>query len=329
MSHKLKVGELQETYLTDEDIWRIFTIVLSSKSVKSSTYKYALIKALIENLYQVNDNLVLTYDQLAYSFTKIYWNLIVHHNLVKQNRGKNARVVTIIKDIQVKNAIPTEISFDKIDANLQVALVSKVKSTMKENVYGALYGDTKGSFYAFDHKREYLKINAAVHRFMLNYQRLIVNLTNYHMAAMIEQLNEVPSINYLLGKVESIAKRSSLRPFEKILLQYFQPNCFYCNKELTGKKREIQVDHFIPWSFVQSDNIWNLVLSCNKCNSSKSDKLPNDLYLDYIIDRNNELNEQKDDQNISSLMTNYKQKKIVMLYDYSMKNGYDEVWSPR
>ncbi|WP_243459281.1 hypothetical protein [Metabacillus bambusae] len=56
MSHKLKIGELKETYLTDEDIWRIYTIVLSSKSVKSSTYKYALIKALIENMYQINED---------------------------------------------------------------------------------------------------------------------------------------------------------------------------------------------------------------------------------------------------------------------------------
>jgi hypothetical protein len=61
--------------------------------------------------------------------------------------------------------------------------------------------------------------------------------TNYHMAAMIEQLNEVPSINYLLGKVESIAKRSSLRPLENILLSHFAARCFYCNKVLTGQNR--------------------------------------------------------------------------------------------
>ncbi|MDT8862127.1 HNH endonuclease [Alkalihalobacillus sp. MEB130] len=325
MSHKLKVGELQETYLTDEEIWRIFTIVLSSKSVKSSTYKYALIKSLIENLYQINDHFELTYDQLAYSFTKIYWNLIVHHNLDKQNRGKNARVVTIIKEAQINHAIPSEFSFDKIDARLQLSLMRKVKTTMKENVFGALYGDTRGSFYAFDHKREYFKVNPTVHRFMLNYQRLIVNLTNYHMAAMIEELNEVPSINYLLGKVESIARRTSLRPFEKLLMSHFEATCFYCNRTLTGKKRETHVDHFIPWSFVQSDHVWNLVLSCNTCNTSKSDKLPERTYLEFLINRNHELENRIEDRN---LMTNYKDKKIIMLYDYSIKNGYDVIWSP-
>lgn len=217
LDHKVKVGELREVYLTDEEIWRIFTIVLSSKSVKSSTYKYALIKAIIENSYQLNEEFELTYDQLAYSFTKIYWNLVVHHNLLNQNSGQTARVVSIIKEEQIKSGIPSEMVFDKLDETLQIKLVSKVKTTMKINVYGALYGDTRGSFYAFDHNKEILRLNLAVHGFMLNYQRLLVNLTNYHMAVMIEQLNEVPSINYLLGKVESIAKRSSLKPFEKVL----------------------------------------------------------------------------------------------------------------
>ncbi|WBL16886.1 HNH endonuclease [Sutcliffiella sp. NC1] len=330
MSHKLKIGELQEQYLTDEEIWRIFTVVLSNRSAKSSTYKFALIKSLIENLYLVNDDFELTYDQIAYSFTKIYWNLVVQHDLIQHNNNpkKNARVATLMKEYQQQYSIPSEFIWDKIDTNIQIKLVRKVKSIMKENVFGALYGDTRGKFYAFDHRQEYFKINPAVHAFMLNYQRLIVNLTNYHMAAMIETLNEVPSINYLLGKVESIARRSSLSSFENILLNYFEAKCFYCEKPLTGAKRETHVDHFIPWSFVQSDNIWNLVLSCNRCNISKSDKLPEKQYLEFIIDRNNVLTEKKEDKNISSLMINYRPKKIIMLYDYSIRNGYDTIWIP-
>jgi hypothetical protein len=215
MSHKLKVGELRADNLTDEDIWRTFTIVLSSKSVKSSTYKYALMKALIENLYHVNDHLEVTYDQLAYTFTKVYWNLIVQHHLIYQNRGKTARVVTIMKEEQARHSIPPQMVFDKIPDSLQVSLINKVKTTMKENVFGALYGDTGAAFYAFDHRTERLRFSPAVHVFMMNYQRLIVQLTNYHMAAMIEKLNDVPHINHLLEKVESIAKRGSLRPYEK------------------------------------------------------------------------------------------------------------------
>ncbi len=327
MSYKLRVGELKEQYMTDEEIWRIFTIVLSNKSVKSSTYKYALIKALIENLYQINDHYELTYDQIAYSFAKVYWNLVVHHNLVKQNRGsENAKVVTIIKEFQRDNQVPAEFSFDKLSDTYQLKLIAGVKSVMKENVYGALYGDTRGQFYAFDHKREYFRIHPNVQQFMMKYQRLIINLTNYHMAVMMEDLNEVPSINYLLNKVEVIAKRKSLKPFERILLNHFENKCFYCDKTLINKNGNTHVDHFIPWSFVQSDQIWNLVLSCSVCNGSKNDKLPKRQYLNIIIDRNKQLNEHVSGAN-SKLMENYKDKKIILLYDYSIKNGFDVIWA--
>ncbi|MBB6452569.1 5-methylcytosine-specific restriction endonuclease McrA [Salirhabdus euzebyi] len=328
MSHKLRVGELKEQYMTDEEIWRIFTIVLSTKSVKSSTYKFVLIKSLIENLYQVSDNNELTYDQIAYAFAKVYWNLVVHHNLVNQNRGpKHAKVVSIIKDFQQKHGIPSEFSFDKISDSLQLKMVAMVKTVMKENVYGALYGDTRGTFYEFDHKREYFRLHPNVLRFMRQYQRLIINLTNYHMAAMIEELNEVPSINYLLSKVESIARRKTLKPFEQILLHHFENTCFYCNKKLSDKKGSTHVDHFIPWSFVQSDQIWNLVLACSKCNSSKSDKLPKREYLHIIIERNDKLNKQV--KPTFNLMENYRDKKIILLYDYSIRNGFDIIWSPK
>ncbi|WEG18932.1 HNH endonuclease domain-containing protein [Alkalihalophilus pseudofirmus] len=327
MSHLLKVGELKGTYHTDEDIWRTFTIVLSSKSVKSSTYKYALIKAIIENLYNVNENYELSYNQLAYTFAKVYWNLIVHHNLLHQNRGKSAKVVSIIKEEQERNSIPPEMVFDKLDDTLQVKLTGKIKTTMKQNVFGALYGDTQGMFYAFDHRTETLRLHPTVHTFMLKYQRLIIHLTNYHMAAMIESLNEVPSINYLLEKVEYIAQRSSLRPFEKLLLSHFNAQCFYCHKPLSGQKRTTHVDHFIPWSFVQSDQVWNLVLSCNTCNTRKSDKLPVRRFLDDIMERNETL-QQSNDTHIKRLMENYHDNKVLMLYEYSMKNGFDQIWTP-
>ncbi|MFB9974356.1 HNH endonuclease [Allobacillus sp. SKP2-8] len=327
MSHRLKVGVLEEVDLIDEDIWRVFTIILSNKSKKSSTYKYALMKSIIENLYQVNENYELTYDQLAYVFAKVYWNLVINHNLTNHNRGHPSSVVSALQGFKEKYSIPREFNFDKINHELQLKIVSKVKSIMKINVFGALYGDTKKQFYGFDHNREYFKLNPRVHEFMLTYQRLIVHLTNYHMARMIEQLNDIPDINYLIGKVESIAKRSSLKPYENILLHYFESTCFYCGRDLY-KTKATHVDHFIPWSFVQSDHIWNLVLACNQCNTSKSDKLPDRQYLNFIIDRNEQLQE-KVIENKQTLLENYKDKKIILLYDYSIKNGFDEIWVPR
>lgn len=96
MSHKLQVGEMKAAYLTDKEIWGHFNFIFSSKSRNSTTYKFVLIKALIENLYNVNEKLELNYDILFNSFSRIYWNLVIHHNLNQINMvGKKAEVQTI------------------------------------------------------------------------------------------------------------------------------------------------------------------------------------------------------------------------------------------
>jgi hypothetical protein len=38
--------------------------------------------------------------------------------------------------------------------------------------------------------------------------------------------------------------------------------------------RKYDIDHFIPWSFVMNDELWNLMPMDSSLNSSKSNKLP-------------------------------------------------------
>lgn len=48
---------------------------------------------------------------------------------------------------------------------------------------------------------------------------------------------------------------------------------------------DLSIDHFIPWSFVLHDQLWNLHPTARVINSSKSDGLPNlDLYLERFCD---------------------------------------------
>lgn len=54
--------------------------------------------------------------------------------------------------------------------------------------------------------------------------------------------------------------------------------CIYTKKLLMPK--EYDLDHFIPWSFVVHDQIWNLLPADSSISSSKSNKLPDlDIYL--------------------------------------------------
>ena len=112
--------------------------------------------------------------------------------------------------------------------------------------------------------------------------------------------------------------------YRHILYEEFETKtCFYCGKKLDEEK--IHVDHFIPWSFIKDDNLWNLVLSCPKCNLNKKDKLPNIDFLTRILDRNQTLLIDI----YKTEMHNYHAKKLLNIYDWAKVNGYSEEWIPK
>ena len=47
--------------------------------------------------------------------------------------------------------------------------------------------------------------------------------------------------------------------------------CFYCSKALLYK--QMSIDHFYPLSSGGTDDIFNIVCSCKKCNKLKEDKI--------------------------------------------------------
>ncbi|MFT8323076.1 MAG: HNH endonuclease domain-containing protein [Bacillus sp. (in: firmicutes)] len=103
--------------------------------------------------------------------------------------------------------------------------------------------------------------------------------------------------------------------------------CFYCGKEIK-RKNAAHVDHFIPWSFVQADQLWNLVISCSACNLSKNDKLAEQKFLTRLIDRNEQLLVEKKII-LRTDMQVYSKKKLNELYTYSIDNGYTDFWRPK
>ena len=62
------------------------------------------------------------------------------------------------------------------------------------------------------------------------------------------------------------------------------PIDFYSGKTLDSK--DISVDHVIPWSFMYSDDIWNLVLTSRSINSSKSNSVPDEIDIDRLNKQN-------------------------------------------
>lgn len=102
----------------------------------------------------------------------------------------------------------------------------------------------------------------------------------WNLALFLQVRNpNVPNIPNKLIKDDSRNSLTKQHEYWDFAMQHgLDMRCIYTNIPL--HKGTYDLDHFIPWSFVSHDLIWNLLPADGSINSSKSDKLPDlDKYL--------------------------------------------------
>lgn len=321
---ELKEGQFDKRTVSEDELWSVFSCVFSSRSRNDSSYKFGFLKSIIDNLYNVDENLKLTFDQLFSKFAEIYWNLILKYGIRQKavtNDNKETYLEQILHEAVSNYRIAEEVPYESLTNEIMIDISHKVKIKCKTYVVGALYGDTNRLFYSFSKKEEWIQINPQMYEFLCKRKSVIEKLNYYEWARFLEKVNEDPILIHLLDKIDKSSKRNNLSVYRLILFEEFESSkCFYCGKKININKSE--VDHFVPWSFIKDDNLWNLVLACPECNRSKGDKLPDLVYLDTLIERNNNLL-------IKTDMNNYKSSKLQYVYNWAKMNGYNSIWSPQ
>lgn len=320
----LKEGRYITGKITDDELWSAFSCVFSSRSRNDTSYKFGFLKSIIDNLYNVDENLELTFDQLFSKFAEIYWNLILKYNLrqkAQTSDNKKAFIEQILLKAKEKYGITEIIPYESLSAEMMIDISHQVKMKCKTNVVGALFKDTKALFYSFSKKEEWIQINPYMYEFLCKHKIIIEKLNYYEWARFLEKVNEDKTADHILTKIDASSKRNNLSDYRQILFEEFEnKKCFYCGKLL--KPDKIDVDHFVPWSFIKDDNLWNLVLACPTCNRSKNDRLPEKHYLDLLIQRNMKISIEHRD------MKNYQHRMLSYAYNWARMNGYDSLWHP-
>lgn len=324
--YQLKEATYIDRPLSDDEMWSSFAYLFSSKSVNDTSYKFGFLKSILDNLYNVDANLTLTFDQLFSKFAECYWNLVLKHHILQKKPGKLERMSAlerVLYGVQDLYQIADGIPFESLTADMMLYVCKNVKLKCKENVVGALYGDLGGLFYSFSKKGEWLQFNPQMYEFVCKHKVAIEKLNYYEWAKFLERVNNDSVVDHLLNKLDESVKRNNLSYYRDILFQEFENKCFYCGKPVT--KASVDVDHFIPWSFIKDDNLWNFVLSCPKCNNQKRDKLADMLYLDRLTKRNELIMMRPS----VIEMKNYQTARLVSIYSWAQKNGYQEIWCPK
>lgn len=189
---------------------------------------------------------------------------------------------------------------------------------------GALYGDLQQYAYSFSLKEQYIRFSPYMYKFLCRHKLAIEKMNYYEWAKFLEKANEDTTLDHLLTKIDKSTERNNLSVYREILFNEFEKTCFYCGKPL---KNEIHVDHFIPWSFIKDDQLWNFVLSCPRCNKRKNNKLPERYYL-VELKKRNAIIIKTETIDLSKYMHNYNSDKLESIFDYAKENGLLSGWEP-
>ena len=117
--------------------------------------------------------------------------------------------------------------------------------------------------------------------YMIKNQEIIRGWLEYKMILYIQKRN--PSVPGIAEKLYPPQERKleKIKKYWKMILSLEQVQEIYGNQILS--ESDLSIDHFVPWSYVAHDEMWNLSPTTKSINSSKSNNLPNwDIYFEKL-----------------------------------------------
>ncbi len=127
---------------------------------------------------------------------------------------------------------------------------------------------------------ETIEINPKWEQYLNDNYLILRDFSFWNLTVFLQKRN--PNVPDLPSKLVKPIQRDSLTKQRHFWNTYIELNgsmkCIYTGKALY--KKEYDLDHFVPWSFVSHNLLWNLLPSDSSINSSKSNNLPQlDKYL--------------------------------------------------
>lgn len=264
---------------------------------KANTYKFALARALVEYCRDTPSGTIerdIPYSYFAGKFLEYYWHQEYKYH-IKQDfqTERSPKVVQAIRRVFKTNLYS---AFDQItDEEKQQG-----RDIILRDVFGHARSKTslvvpkfqniaQGGrskldkvFYDYDDDAKIVRLRPEAFDFFKSNHVILSMAILSEWAKFLEKINK--SLPMLVAKIEQDEiRRGPLGPYRDMYLEH-TCHCFYCGDRLeTGY---IDVDHFLPWSYIFEDQMWNLVLACIRCNSKKSASLPQEEFCHEIIKRN-------------------------------------------
>ena len=262
----------------------------------SECYKLFWFRAIIDAV--AKGNTVLKYDDIVDDMIANAWYMVAEYKL---NLGPADTLEALVLEAQKKSGLKSSekravvISTIK---SLQDKELQKKKQTLTYNVPYRLQApfltDIKGK--AWDGSKQNLATRISEHKgliyrfefisgldstiiiddiwaeyFKRNYE-IIAGWIQFNMIVYLQRRNpDVPGISSKLYP-PTARKLDRVKNFWKAVMEVTPVHEIYGAFEID--KRDISIDHFVPWSYVAHDELWNLSPTTRSINSRKSNSLP-------------------------------------------------------
>lgn len=269
-----------------------------------NTYKMALAKSLVEiSMTDTIDepSLVIGMERLAQYYLKYYWNQTIFFDLVQgSNLRKTPAVLQYTKELIeayfVVKGDRQPVRFERVELFLEhncsddyQRAIRKISRKLPDDViwrFIRIDGRDCEELYTFQKDQKQITVSKEMLDLLKDNHEDLFDLIDYRWGLILETFNSSPRINKKVKIIDGQEiKRSSLRKFRKYLdAENPERKCFICGESI--EEPELGIDHVIPWSYLYSDDLWNLVYVHASCNSSKLNRIPSEDAINQLKKRN-------------------------------------------
>lgn len=209
------------------------------------------------------------------------WYPLLNYNLNFGAQDQMAKNIRLINNKYINNK---EISNYNLYKELSTTNDTSLEKIMKEFYKYVPYRLLRG-FYKISSEKKSIYINDNWYRYILKNQNIIKGWVNYNLILFLQNRN--PSVPAIPLKLEAPIERDLklAKEYWNTVVKNIKIDDIYTGKIFTEKNYiengALSIDHFLPWSFVGHDELWNLIPTFRNINSSKRDSLPKyDVYID-------------------------------------------------
>lgn len=211
--YDLKEGKYDQSLKSVKEIKNAFSKFFEKGSKKESTYKYAMLKSILDCINTASDKTYkISFDSLFCRFSEIYWVLVFKHRIPQKApsvKTPETYAEKIVQEIASKYKVKRKTAFSELSNTIRYEMMIQMKKKCSKYVFGALYAETDQLLFSFSKEKQWIKINPQV-----------VDYINKH-------LNTIQTQNYqawAMFYIDAIALDNDVSYYQRLLKREFGDN---------------------------------------------------------------------------------------------------------